>query len=216
MRRQKIRGNRRRYQHIEQWRLKNLKLRLDLLEKYSHEYIGIMMHPWCDISIRNSKIPEPKGKIKQLMLSGLIDIYYSWKEQLEKVGQPYYLKIWLFEPRFSKSQVVCAVGEEKNFYDNTFFKPDQNKVFPLKNYGMLHTELKKIDWEYRLDEDYYDNCYVDEPHVYSLRQDYEEDKRWFEKLMKKPHRTAKLKEPIGDIIESYSFKIGDLWLGGQQ
>jgi hypothetical protein len=49
--------------------------------------------------------------------------------------------------------------------------------------------------------------------LYASLADYEEDKRWFEKMLKKPHRTTKLKEPIGDATESYSFKKGDVWLG---
>jgi hypothetical protein len=142
MRQQKIRGNKRRQRYIEEWRLKNLKLHFDLIEKYDSDHIGIVVHPWCDISIANSKIPEPKGVIKQLMLSGLIDIYESWKEQLDKLEQPYYLKLWLFTTRFSKSQVVCAIGEKIEYYENVFFKPDKDKILALENFGSLKAQLE--------------------------------------------------------------------------
>jgi len=52
-----------------------------------------------------------------------------------------------------------------------------------------------------------------EPEIYASRQDYEDSKNWFAKLLKKPHRTYKFNEPIGKAIESYSFKRGDIWLG---
>ena len=213
MRQQKIRGHKKRHLQIEEWRLKNLDLRLDLVEEYNGDHIDIVVHPWCDISITNSIIPEPKGKTKQLMLNGLIDIYHSWKEQLDKLGQPYYLKIWLFEPRFSKSQVVCAIGERIEFYKNNFFEPENKRSFELKNYGKLKNRLEKFNWDYRLDEDHYDNCEVGDPELYFSEQDYEETKIWFRKLLTKPHRTIKFKEPIGDALESYSFRRGDLWIG---
>ena len=216
MRQQKIRGFNRRFRDIEIWRLGNLDLRLDLIEKYNREYAEIIVHPWCDISIINSKIPEPKKKTKRLMLNGLLDIYESWKVQLDKLGKPYYLKIWLFEPRVSKSQVVCAVADRIDFYENNFFKPDFKEQFKPSNYGQLSGRLQKFDWDYRLDEDHYDNNFVGEPDLYASRQDYDDSIIWFNRLLKKPHRLIKFDEPIGEATESYSFNQGDLWIGGQK
>jgi len=213
---QKIRGHRKRFLKIEKWRQENLEIRWDLIEKYNYHYTDIVVHPWCDISILNSLIPEPKRKAKHLILLGLLDIYDSWKKQLDKLEQPYYLKIWLFEPRFSKSQVVCATGERIEFYENNFFKPDKVKKINPEYYGQLKNRLEKINWEYRLDEDHYDNCEVGEPESYVSQEDYDFTKKWFKELLKKPHRTTKFIEPIGDTIESYSFKRGDIWIGGQK
>ena len=214
MKQQKIRGQKRRHRQIEEWRLENLNLRFDLIEKYKGDHIDIVVHPWCDISIINSKIPEPKGKTRQLMLTGLIDIYNSWKVQLDKLGQPYYLKIWLFEHRFSKSQVVCAINDRIDYYENNFFKPDNLKTLNLDNFGTAKHRLKDLNWEYRLDEDHYDNCEVGEAELYASIEDYEYSKIWFNRLLKKAHRTNRLNETDGDATELYSFKRGDLWLGG--
>lgn len=210
MKYQKIRGHKRRQKAIEQWRLENLELRLDLIEKYNYDHIDIVVHPWCDISIINSLFPEPKRKIRQLMLNGLIDIYQAWKKQLDKIGQPYYLKIWLFEPRFSKSQVVCAIGDRIDYYENLFFEPENGKQFQSVNYGSIKKRLDAFKWEYRLDEDHIENDYIGEPKQYLTDNDFLETKRWFDKTMKKPHRTTKL----DDAIEYYSFKKGGAWLGG--
>lgn len=215
MKQQKIRGHKRRHRHIEEWKLENLNLRFDLIEKYNGDHIDIVVHPWCDISIINSKIPEPKAKTKELMLIGLIDIYESWKKQLDELGQPYYLKIWLYEPRFSKSQVVCGVGEKIEYYKNVFSKPDENKKLKPNNYGKLKGKIESFNWNYYLDEDNYDNTEVGESEMYASRQEYEDTKKWFAKLLKKPHRTNKFKDSIGDLTESYSFKRGDIWVGGR-
>lgn len=216
MRQKKIRGHNRRHKQIDNWRLDNLSLELNdyLLNEHDRYYAKISVHPWNGISLTNSVTPEPIGKTKQKMLSGLLDIYENWKTQLDNLGQPYYLKVWLFEPRFSQSQVVCAIGDNVDFYENTFHKPDTDKTIQLDNYGTLKTKLSKLNWDYRLDEDHYDNTEVGEPEIYSSKQDYEYTVKWFDKLLKKPHRKHKFKEPIGEITESYSFKRGDLWLGG--
>lgn len=135
MRNEKIRGHFRRHKQIDKWRQENLALNFDLLEKYNREYAEIIVHPWCDISIIKSAIPNPTRKTKKLILTGLLDIHDSWKKQLDKLGQPYCLKIWLFEPRFSQSQVVCAIKDKIDYYENNFYKPDLPKTINLDNYG---------------------------------------------------------------------------------
>lgn len=218
VREKKIRGHKRRWKEIEYWRLDNLDLNLTdyLLNERDRYYAKIRVHPWSGLSLTNSITPDPTRKTKQKILNGLLDIYEDWKSQLDKLGQPYYLKVWLFEPRFSHSQVVCAFGDNVHFYENTFFKPEVSKVLNSDNYGRLKGRLESFNWDYRLDEDHYDNTEVGEPEIYASIQDYEYTKKWFAKLLKKPHRTNMLKEPIGDAIEFYSFKRGDIWLGEQE
>lgn len=218
MRQKKIRGHNRLHKQIDNWRLDNLSLDLNdyLLNERDGYYAKIRVHPWSGLSMTNSITPQPTGKTKQKMLNGLLDIYEDWKNQLDKLGQPYYLNVWLFEPRFSQSQVVCAIGDRINFYENNFFKPDTDKTINIENYGSLKTKLSKLNWDYRLDEDQYDNNEIGEPESYVSRQDFEETKKWFDILLKKPHRTLKFKEPIGETTEVYLLKRGDLWLGGQK
>ena len=218
MRQKKIRGHNRRHKQIDNWLLNHLSLDLTdyLLNERDRYYAKIRVHPWSGLSLTNSVTPQPTGKTKQKMLNGLLDIYENWKTQLDKLGQPYYLKVWLFEPRFSQSQVVCAIGDNFDFYENTFYKPDTYKTKQLDSYGTLKIKLSNLNWDYRLDEDHYDNTEVGKPEIFASRQDYEDTVKWFAKLLKKPHRTHKFKEPIGETKESYSFKRGDIWLGRQK
>jgi len=214
----KMRGHNRRHKQIDNWRLDNLSLDLNdyLVNERDRYYAKISIHPWSGISRTNSVTPEPTGQTKQKMLNGLLEIYVDWKNQLDKLGQPYYLKVWLFEPRFSRSQVVCAIGERIDYYESLFYKPGKIKTLQPDNYGSLKIQLSILTWDYRLDEDHYDNTEVADREIYASNQDYEDTKKWFYKLLKKPHRTDKLKEPIGEMTESYSFKRGDIWLGGQK
>ena len=208
MKTKKIRGHKRRWKDIDQWVETHKNLDLDYLKEYQRDYAKIRVHPWSEISLTNSQTPEPKRTTKIKILSGLFEIYDSWKKELSKLGESYYLKIWLFEPRFSNSQVVCAIGDYLEFYDNTFFKADYTKEFNTENYGRLKKEVAKFKWEYRLDEDHFDNSERGDPELYATLNDYEE-----EKMLNKPHRTTKFKKPIGEATEYYSFKKGDVWLG---
>ena len=209
----KIRGYKRRLNDIDRWVVTHKNLDLNYLKANQRYYAKIRVHPWSGISLTNSQIPEPKGQTKIKILSGLIEIYDFWKSELDKLGENYYLKIWLFEPRFASSQVVCAIGDYLDFYEKTFYKPDEPKKLDTNKYGRLKDEIENFNWEYRLDEDHFDNSEPGNPELYATLRDYEEDKRWFEKMLKKPHRTTKFKEPIGAATESYSFKKGDVWLG---
>ncbi|MEQ3662802.1 MAG: hypothetical protein ABNG96_08940 [Flavobacterium sp.] len=122
MRKIKIRGHKKRQKKIQTWIENESNLNLKLLKKYKYCYSDIYIHPWCDISIINSEFPEPKSKTRNDLILGLEKIYNSWKIELEKLNKPYYLKIWLYEPRISKSKVVCAIDNKIEYYSNLFFK----------------------------------------------------------------------------------------------
>lgn len=216
MKTKKIRGHKRRWNDIDRWVETHKNLNLDYLKKYQRDYAKIRVHPWSGIPLTNSQIPEPKGLTKSKILNGLIYIHDSWKGKLDKLGENYYLKIWLFEPRLSSSQVVCAIGDYLDFYENTFYKPKESKKFYPENYGQVKSEIENFNWEYRLDEEHFDNSEPGDPELYSTLADYEEAKRWLEKMLKKPHKTTIFIEPIGKATESYSFIKGDVWLGGKQ
>lgn len=168
VRQKKIRGHKRRHKQIDNWRLDNLSLDLTgyLLNERDRYYAKIRVHPWSGLSLTNSITPQPTGKTKQKILNGLLDIYENWKAQLDQLGRPYYLKVWLFEPYFSNSQVVCAIGDSIDLYENIFYKPDTNKIIPFERYGILNTKLSKLNWNYNLNEGYYENSEVGKTEVY--------------------------------------------------
>src|SRR5690606_9522052 len=121
MRIQKIRGHNRRQKQIKNWVEETKHLNIDELFEWRREYAEILIHPWSSgSSLIDSIFPEPYGKTKSIMLKGLLEIYESWKIELEKLNKPYYLKIWLCEPRFSRSQIVCAIDDKIDYYENLF------------------------------------------------------------------------------------------------
>lgn len=214
MKLQKIRGQKRRSKQIKRWTNNNLPLNIPILSKYKKDHIDIIVHPWCDISIINSKIPEPKGKNKAEILSGLLDIYDSLKLELDSMGGDYYLKIWLYEPRFSKSQVVWAVEDKLNFYDNSFFKSDSEKGLKFSNYGPIANRLIGYKWEAYIDEMILEEDHIGNPQDYISQKDYIETAKWFQRTMKKSHRVIDFSDN-DEERKFYCFPQGKVWIGSR-
>lgn len=150
IRKKKIRGHKRVQRSIEKWTEQNKIINIQdfLANKYCYAYLGIQ--PYFSISSdNNNSIPEPASKTRKDIILGLETIYNNWKTELDKLNQPYFLKIYLFEPRVSKSQVICALGNKKiDYYQNFFRHIDDNTS---------HSEFQKIlssdfKWETHSDD----------------------------------------------------------------
>lgn len=209
MRYRKTRGHKRIWKDIEKWKNANLKLDLENLKQNERDYAKIWVHPYSGISLTNRQTPEPKTETKKRILNGLLDIYESWKNQLDKLNEPYYLKVWLFEPRFSKSQIVCAIGNSIDVYQNNFSIPENAKEF-TNNFGeIIKSRIENFNWECRLDEDFLFSSDIGNPEDYENEKEYLEYKKWFKNKLKKRH----IKKTIEDGSESYAFELGNVWIG---
>lgn len=156
------------------------------------------------------QLPEPKGITKDKILGGLIEIYDVWKKALDATKEPYYLKIWLYDKRFSKSQVVYARGEYLDFYHDTFFKPKEDKPFTPMSFGKMGNALNAFEADYRWDEEHYYQSDIGEPDHYSSLKDYYDTVHWFEKQLMKNPRITPASEDFRE--EAYSFRKGDVYL----
>ncbi len=205
----KIRGHKRRWKAIDNWIANNKDLDIEYLKEYGKDYVKIRIHPWSGIQITNSKRPEPNRATRQRILQGLIVIYRNWKQQLDTIGEPYYLKIWLFDPHFSKSQVVCAIGYNISHYEQLFYKEATDKQIQLKDNGALKEELSNFNWEHCLDEEHLQSDAIGKPENYSSISVYKSHKKWYYNQLKKPHRILK----GFNEVAAFMIKKGSVWLG---
>lgn len=207
----KTRGHKRLWKDIAEWVDSNRNLNEDDLFSSGRSYIKV---PLSESYSTNSRTAEYKGKTRRLILEGLLDIYDEWKKTLDEIDEPYYLKIWLYDHRFSQSQVVCALGPFLDFYETTFHKPKDQKSIDPSSYGAHSERIKELNWEYAWDEEHYNNTSVEDIYEYETDQDFYKKRRWFKKRLKKPHRKIKNPDPDSDIKEYYSFRLGTVWIGG--
>lgn len=205
----KVRGNNRILKSIEEWKTYNLDLDLEYLQSSQRNYCKIWVSPFADISIRDSEIPSPKRKHRQEIIKGLLEIYNHWETQLNTLNKPYYLAIWLLEPRLEKSQVVCAIDSMIDFYDITFYKPKSQRKFPSQNYGKLTNQLDQFNWTYALDEDHFFQSDIDlEEDRYATKSDYLEMQKWYKRKLKQGIRSA----PSNDDT-FFAIQKGIAWIG---
>ena len=205
MREQKVRGHTKIWKQIDAWKEANKQLDLEHVKSYQRDYTKVRVQPYSNLCILNSVISTPRGKTRQKIVDGLFEIYEQWKKQLDTLGEPYYLKIWFYDLDVSQSQVVCAIGDFINFYDITFFKPEEEKKFPFDTRGFT--------WEYRHHEEHLSEDDIGQPDEYVSMNAYIENKKWVEKRMKKPHRISKETYDDGVVKTYHSFKTADVWLG---
>ena len=207
----KIRGNKKKFRDVEHWIKQNKVLDIDYLNNYKRDYCKVRIDPWgTRISLTNSGFPEPNGKIKQDIINGLIEIYDNWKKQLDELNKPYYLKIWLYDPNFSRSQVVCAIDENIDYYTNMFHNPDDNKSLELNHFGAVKEKMNGINWDHRIEEHFvYESEFEDETDFEVLK--------YLRTTKKKAQRVSELnfeyKEGFKD--KAYGVKVGEVWIGSR-
>ena len=86
------------------------------LQQHQRTHRKLGLAPWA-IS------EKPPLAIRRLWVSRLVADFQQWREGLAAHYPDFYLAVWLFEPAFGESQLVAAVKDELNFYDNTFGEP---------------------------------------------------------------------------------------------
>tara|TARA_R110000851_G_scaffold74518_2_gene164289 strand:- start:348 stop:995 length:648 start_codon:yes stop_codon:yes gene_type:complete len=206
----KLRGYQNLWKDIEEWISEYQQMDLEYLEYRQRDWVKIYIWPDSHISSSNQVI-EPKGKARRLITEGLISIYNARKEQLDSLGKPYYLKIWLHDRRFSESQVVCAIDDMIDFYEVTHAKPEEPLAIENSGISDIPQKYPEFEWEHRFDEELIDFNKLGSPDDYYEYKDYLEEKRWYTKMAKNKHR--KIADTRIPEIDYRAFKKGNLWLG---
>ncbi len=187
----KIRGWKKQIRKINHWKNYNLTLDTTKLHDFQREYVKVIIDPWYRLVRRT-----PPLWYNRLILKALVEIYLNWYKTLQEWGEPFYLKIWLFDSHFINSQVVAASGDWIFGYNNTFTKSNEDKSFPFEKYTISNFSLEDFKWELHVDENYfYESDQLSEAEV--------------DKIKQKAYRSGFLQD--GDRY--FALKIGDVWIG---
>ena len=197
----KIRGWKRRIKQIEQWKLRCIDLDIEQLFRNNRDYVKLWIDPFYRLTRRN-----PPIWYSRLILKAMIEVHQSWSEQMKKLNEPFYLKIWLYNPNFINSQIVVAFRECLNYYNNTFDKSNDKKAFPMHLYGSI-PGLQNLKWALAIDSDDYWLSDLDEDINLGFRTNKDT-----ETIKNKAYKHETLKLSSGEDIV-YKVKVGDVWLG---
>lgn len=209
----KVRGHRRRWREISSWVNNNSILDLENLKKRKYVYSKIWIHPWSGLNIKWSTTPEPNSRTKEKLLLGLGEIYDKWDATLRNLGEPYYLKIWMFEPRISKSQVVCAIGDHIDYYNGIFEKDLDQKKHEFRIPKYLND---KYDWQCHIDYEFMQKSdLLWSEDKYSTPDGYLWDRRMLKKLESGNYR-KEIMDVGGKKDTMFYIPIGRIWTGQKQ
>jgi hypothetical protein len=202
---QKLRGLHRRKSEIDKWIKSSLDLDLGTLINRQVYYKKIWVYPWSNLFCDK----QPPTDYRNQITSGLIDIFINWQTELEKLNQPYYLKIWLNYPRFKNSQVVVAIGDKIDYYNNIFLPTDKSISFPHDKFASNKERISKLSWQPFLDEETYCESDFD-----SSKEEYENEGNYHydQRLIKRFRENHDRKEITTDDI-CYFKTRGLVWCG---
>jgi hypothetical protein len=203
----KIRGNKKRIKKIENW--KNLHLKIDFqdLNMFQNDYAKFRLYPWNPVAMSMYDFPQPKGKIRKMIIESFLEIYEEWNKQLKELNKPYYLKIWLFEPDIYMSQVVCAIGDKIDYYENIFYRPEFTKNISKSISSTISEKIKNYDWEYHIEEYAYMEDEMTIENFYDKKAFNE-----FNRKLNKNHRESNV-EIDGEKMKMFLIPGNEVWVG---
>ncbi len=192
----KIRGLKRRQKELNKWIELNSNLDVNRLKKYQYDYAKVKFGPWENLF----KTEEFPTDYRNQLFSSLLNFYSNWKNELDKNFDNYYLKIWLYYPRFKNSQIVAAIGNKIKHYESNFEKSDLIKEFPKQEFKNENERILKFDWELNNDYDYY-----------SENDNY--DHKFYKNLMKRKTPFNLIENENGENEKVFLKQKGYIWIG---
>ena len=139
--RKKVRGWKRRLRELDAFRRRHEALDPAWLGESGVRYVKVWLDPWSRLVPRN-----PPAWFQRRILAAFLQILSSWRRTLDATGEPYYLRLWLFDPEFHQSQVVAAVGSRIPFYENTFDPAPTGRGRPPPRYDDPEYDLDALAW----------------------------------------------------------------------
>ena len=191
----KIRGWNRRIKQLDAWQKQNEIPNLTHFDERNEVYVKIWLSPWYRLVKR-----QPPMWFQRQILMRMLNVMSSWRRHFETHNQPFDLQIWLFQPNFIISEIVCARvrawGEKR---DNYFENDGENKPFP--HVLFLNEALKTMTWDSRFFEN-------------TLRKKEDDlDNDFIKTLIKKGWREEIILQNTVNEDVMYSLKNADVWVG---
>lgn len=146
----KIRGLKRKQKYIDNWVELNKELDLDYLMNQKYDYRKLWIYPFnqlriCNVNtVRKMIVPQ---RVKNRIFNEMLHMLSDWNQKLSHLNEPYYLKIWLFEPNFMDSQIVVAIGDRAEYYERIFNKSILLRKHRLHQYGLEPDIMDQLDIE---------------------------------------------------------------------
>jgi len=190
----KIRGWKRRIKQVEQWGeiIKQPHLNYFLSESGHHTYERCYLSPFYRLNKR-----QPPLWLYKIIIGKFIAAFESWEAVFKELDIPYDLQLWLYDPAFISSEIICykmqREGEIKRFsWESEFTKP-----FPFAKLSSLRYDLNQFDW-----------VLADDAFVH-----FEDDLEYADFTEADLLADGYIKKTQDDGTIYFTKRIGDIWIG---
>ncbi|OMP29682.1 hypothetical protein [Mangrovimonas sp. DI 80] len=150
-----------------------------------------------------------EGKTRKEIFKLLYNTYLTWKIKLMELGIPFYLGVWIYDPRLPKSEIVCAIGDERiNYYQNQCFDVPNNpkNIIDLKDFKQ---EKGNLVWSQKIDSDTLDEWEINFPKEnYESQQLWLQDQEYFKNFINDSYKVEEK-----DNGKQYFRNVGEIWTG---
>lgn len=199
----KTRGLRSKVKKIDNWKKQSIELDLEYIKKYGRDYVKIWIPPFYNLYKINkyeTGHKNPPNWFNKLILEAMLEVYDSWDKKLRGLSEPYYLKLWLYEPNFINSQIVAAIGDYIDYYEGVFESDENKKAFPVNKFNMKNDGFRRFEW----------GQYKDHTIIYG--SDFTDD---LDSLNYWKNKSYKIEKKIKDDEEEVKYYIvkGTIWVG---
>jgi hypothetical protein len=149
------------------------------------------------------------GRIRETIFNILFATYQKWKIELLKLEIPFYLGVWIYDPRLPKSEIVCAIGKEKiDYYKNHCLESESHieKIIDVRDFEAEGDFLK---WSKKIDSEIIEEWEINFPKEnYASEKIWKEKQTFFESFIEKSYKVTESEK--GKI---YYVKVGNIWTG---
>lgn len=148
--RKKVRGWKRRVRHLNQWgaQIKQPYTNYFVTERGRYTYERYTVPPFYNLVKRH-----PPLWFYKLMIAKFIDAYSEWQKFFEKLGIPYDLQLWLYDPAYIRFEIICYKMKQHGERQRFSWESGLEEPFPYKKFASKAYNLHNFEWTLADDED---------------------------------------------------------------
>lgn len=191
--RKKIRGWKRRIKHINAW---GEYIKQPYLKSFNkagdYTYERNIIDPFYRLLRR-----QPPLWFYKLIINKFVNAYFEWEKAFNELSIPYDLQIWLYDPQFIQSEIICYAVENKGDRARYAWSADEQKPFPYDKFSIDDALLKRFEWLLFDDE------------LVTFENELKDEDFTSEDLLAGGY----VKKETDENVCYYAKRIGDIWVG---
>lgn len=134
---------------IDKWKRGCYHIDFNELDNDDYYNVEVWIKPWVG-TVKKGKYKLVKEEVaedyKGDVVNALFDIFHYWIELLSDYKEPYFLGLFFYEDRVSRSQIILSINEKSEFYKRQFV--ESNRVKDFSYFSLLERALVKYDCSY--------------------------------------------------------------------